>query len=312
MFQHLTLKERKCVERPIEALYPKRDALRQALTIQENKVRSSALSEPEFHRKYFSETLFQQYHPEIREWLEHPLVVSDPTDCALAIVLGSAPDTTIGVPKTNLMRFQDLQQLWNTRLIQETKEYKKWQSVKSKVFKLQSQLSNLEKEEQEYRRIEAITATEAKMDDRLLPFLNRVLGKSISSEKGKKRQRSSEGIKGLLLPFPSETLKITQSSQLFGYEGAFEITGKKQKPVAVLLPDGTLYIRRRQNDDDTVKWLIDALHRLARNPKEFLSVEGKTCGMCLLCGRMLTDETSKQVGFGSVCAKSVSFLSETD
>lgn len=45
------------------------------------------------------------------------------------------------------------------------------------------------------------------------------------------------------------------------------------------------------------------LTRIAVNPEEYFAFIGKQCGICMICGRELSDEESKRRGYGPVCAR---------
>jgi hypothetical protein len=55
-------------------------------------------------------------------------------------------------------------------------------------------------------------------------------------------------------------------------------------------------------DKETKKFILD---RIAKDPKEASLRFGREIGQCGICGRTLTDETSRARGIGPICAAKV-------
>jgi hypothetical protein len=66
-------------------------------------------------------------------------------------------------------------------------------------------------------------------------------------------------------------------------------------------------VRAKKLLEPTRQLLYDNIFRImteiATDAEAYFSTIGKKCGMCLFCGRELTDETSKQNGYGPVCGR---------
>lgn len=288
---HLTIRERKLLsEHSLETLQEKKKKLELELA----KFDPTEW-EGEKWKTLFNDTLFRQYHPEIEELLKDPHTVKDPSDMRSYFTIGYSEPKTM--PKTNLMRFEDIQLNWLRSELFKTKEYRRWQTQSMKGTTLKHQIRNVDETITEYQRVSTIPVKTTQSN--AVNFLNQLL-QPYDRTKKRKRDDDVTGIRGLILPQSSKHLvHVTKSSAVFGHPEAFEFLGKKNAPVAVLLQNGTIHIR------DGEDWILDSLQRLVADPELYLSTEGKACGICLLCGRTLTDETSKQLGYGSVCAKHV-------
>jgi hypothetical protein len=51
----------------------------------------------------------------------------------------------------------------------------------------------------------------------------------------------------------------------------------------------------------------EIIQAIATDPMEYFSTTGRQCGICMICGRELTDESSKRRGCGPVCAQFLSY-----
>lgn len=79
----------------------------------------------------------------------------------------------------------------------------------------------------------------------------------------------------------------------------------------VLYPDCSLfYVREsvRGTPDSYVRKLLqnsiaDIFMSISIDPESYFSTMGQQCGICMICGRELTDEDSKARGIGPVCRR---------
>lgn len=57
--------------------------------------------------------------------------------------------------------------------------------------------------------------------------------------------------------------------------------------------------------------VVEIFHSLAVDPVGYFSTTGQQCGLCMICGRELSDETSKQRGMGPICAQLIRTIQVT-
>lgn len=67
--------------------------------------------------------------------------------------------------------------------------------------------------------------------------------------------------------------------------------------------DGTMFGSRRIEDEDGVKAISEMLERFAADPEGVASEYGAASGRCCFCHKKLSDDRSKAVGYGPVCAE---------
>jgi hypothetical protein len=84
----------------------------------------------------------------------------------------------------------------------------------------------------------------------------------------------------------------------------FDGNSQKSKVLAVLNVENQLHIRNPNWSADFEKYL----KLFEKDPKSFIPTIGKKVGICLLCGRSLTNENSFNLGYGPDCAKYINYF----
>lgn len=88
------------------------------------------------------------------------------------------------------------------------------------------------------------------------------------------------------------TVAVTSTDKGFGY----------RKFYGRIAAEGT-FIPGRDLTSDNLEVILELLRTLANDPAGTASAYGQTTGECCFCGLELTDERSKEVGYGPSCAK---------
>lgn len=248
--------------------------------------------------EYFQHELMYKMHPEAVEWAKDPKGVQDPNDFNIEpTILGQ-------VPKTNAQRLQELVNDWfyNKLLGHQVREYDEWLRWDVKRKDLEDAVQNRSPRDlQEWHRLQQVLhIPPVEVSPAVIPFLERLIAPPEEKETKKgKRKRSNEQprpITGIVLPYSSkDRLRIERRTD------SIVFLNKRQRPdlTAVLRPPNVLTMR----DPQEFLWLPEAMNQMAQDPKAFFAERGKTYGLCMLCNHPLTDEVSKQQGYGPVCAQ---------
>lgn len=269
---------------------------------------------PGAYVQYFQHELMYKTHPEALEWEKTPQQVLDPNELVEAIWFGGSEPLGVKVPMTNAHRLHELRNVWCNQQLpkKEVPEYAafcKWESKRSAlrdaIYAADHDLAELE------RLTKQLAAPALPVAETVVPFLDRLL--EPAAPKGSKRRREETTddeddtdvnapakIKGITIPYSKGgRLQLEKRTEEDG--GGFVFT-ERTKLKAVLRPPASLWAR----DPQQMEWLPEALNEMAADPKAFFGKRGKTYGLCMLCGRSLTDERSKHQGYGPTCARYIS------
>lgn len=253
--------------------------------------------------EYFQHDLMYKMHPEAVEWAKDPNGVQDPNELNIEpSILGQVH---VRLPKTNAQRLQELVNEWfyNKLLGHQVREYDEWLRWDVKRKDLEDAVQNrIPHDIQEWHRIQQLLQIPpVEVSHAVIPFLERLIAPPdvAKDKKAEKRKRSGEEpreITGIVLPYSSkDRLRIERRTD------SIVLLNKRRKPelTAVLHPPNVLTMR----DPQEFHWLTEAMNQMAQDPKAFFAERGKTYGLCMLCNHPLTDEVSKQQGYGPVCAQ---------
>jgi hypothetical protein len=124
----------------------------------------------------------------------------------------------------------------------------------------------------------------------VLAFLVRA-GKRPRVTLGKDELKIRLSISGAQSQWPG-TVAVTSTDKGFGY----------RKFYGRITPQGK-FIPGRDLTLDNLGVILELLRALADDPAGTASAYGQTTGECCFCGLELTDDRSKEVGYGPSCAK---------
>lgn len=91
------------------------------------------------------------------------------------------------------------------------------------------------------------------------------------------------------------------------YNKMFAIIYKFEKGDCYLYLHSDVY--NRIDRDLYTKYLMHIFDQIYENMVKYFSEAGKICKLCMICGRELTDDKSKELGIGPVCNKRVGAIS---
>jgi hypothetical protein len=256
--------------------------------------------------EWFRNDLLAIKHPEVIELLRDPCHIPDPDDIIDNFCFMDQQNP--GRPKTNVDIYGEIYRKWSPTEMEKTPEYKAYKLHRDKVYKYESQIRGL-KEKQE--KLKKLRGTIVEKQPQILPDdTMQVLSRFISVSEGKKekkiRNRKDKGhIKALIIPLflgdTFEKIMIMNNSDDFG-EPVFTArigAEKKNNIVATITFNNEILVRQ----DKYQGLLIDSLIELGKDPEGFLSSVGKRVGFCLMCSKPLTDENSRKLGYGPICAR---------
>lgn len=112
-----------------------------------------------------------------------------------------------------------------------------------------------------------------------------------------------KGFPRLWFKLPNESdLCIYKATDRSKYSGQLQLTGGSfgSAYYGRITQEGELFTYPEGKGIE--KELTDLLDRLGSNPAEVASEYGKLTGTCSFCHRKLSDERSKEVGYGATCA----------
>jgi hypothetical protein len=242
------------------------------------------------------------YHPELTELEKDPEYIKDPNDVFSQWSFGQPQVTR---PKTNADRIQTLLQEWRWEY-SKTPEYQYWNKLTNKMSSIRKEISFLQNK---IKNVESIMESIKRGSMELYPGAYEVIDSLlIKKEDEDNEEKSSEksGVKALLLPYTMDGIKW-EAVTLARYRGTdyepfevFSITkgNSRFNEVLAVIHKGEIFFRNTKYENS----IMESLGYLAKDPKEYFSTFGKKLGSCLLCGKTLSNEFSREMGFGPVCA----------
>lgn len=113
-------------------------------------------------------------------------------------------------------------------------------------------------------------------------------------------------ISGMVKHAPRREVRIKSGPQIQVEEGVYQKDGIYYKVVQAVHGSGHLYAKQWSPDSGKFEYTMGMLAKLRpedKLDKESAAAFGRLYGVCMICGRTLTDEESIAFGIGPVCAK---------
>jgi len=245
---------------------------------------------------YFRDHLFHQHHPEYQQLLTTPDRVQNSDERQVGFA------GAVGEPLTDHRRALELCVQWSSHEMAKTQEYKRYFAWHRQYDRVRRSIGTTNENMTRWTVLrdrlqqppsQVSTATMQTLSSLLTPF----------SRQPKKRKQADGGVAAIVFPSTLQTkmtrFLLSQSEDHYGIQGAYELVDAKRRPMGLLLPDGNFYLW----DSDRLPEMLSMLHALGEHPQEFFATLGKKWNICLLCGHGLTDQVSRDQGYGPTCAK---------
>ena len=123
--------------------------------------------------------------------------------------------------------------------------------------------------------------------------------KAFKYEKIRNFMNSIKGLKNPSIQYKNLRIKLTTHARNTAYVGICWIDrGAFGTGIGKIMGDGTLqkWTRKGFTDEDERH-----LKELESNPLEQLKIVGRELGVCLICGRELSNDESIEIGIGPIC-----------
>jgi hypothetical protein len=105
---------------------------------------------------------------------------------------------------------------------------------------------------------------------------------------------------------------ITRDNQRqFSTDGTALLFMLNNKPYGVIYLDHPMFYSRvpvrslfsHEDRELLYSSIIASFDSIALNPESYFATMGQQCGLCMICGRTLTDDESKRLGYGPICRR---------
>lgn len=244
------------------------------------------------HRRY---KFFLQRHPELQELYDNPNDVA------------KEEMTNVFTGKkylgTNKELLEQKHHVFKIRELPNDKDYKKAMKDYQNGQKHQQKIDSLRHKIKKFEKIRELFLSEPViLESKTVYVLESLLKKAFDRKRKNGDSKSGFG-DSFLIPYTvnkenDHYVKIFEKRKGFLSNMWFLETPKREL-ICTIDNKGIAKFRIPEHKDP----ILRELSMLAADPKLYFSTKGKRLGICLLCGKKLSDAESVKNGFGPVCAK---------